>query len=335
MGLIKEYIIPRIFTYICTIFLGLTFSFFIPRFASSDPILEMITRLQKYGSYMDPDEIEKLRDTLMELYGFKGSLIEQYVAFWARLFKGDFGPSLSMFPAPVSEIIFNSLPWTLGLLTLSTITSWVLGNVIGAIAGYFREKKWSHALASFAIVVYPIPYYIMSLILVILFTYVFPIFPLFGGKSIGMKPVLSLEFILDWLYHSFLPSLSLVIVGYGWWFISMRQIVVNTRSEDYVTFGEAAGLSRRKLLTKYVMRNSMLVQVTGLSVSLGNIFSGTLITEMVFAYPGIGSVLYLAVTRADFNLMMGVAVYSIVAVATSILILDLIYPLIDPRIRYR
>ena len=151
----------------------------------------------------------------------------------------------------------------------------------------------------------------------------------------GTRPSLSLSFILDILKHAFLPALSLVIVSYGGWFVSMRALVINTMSEDYVAFAEAMGLSKYKIMFKYVIRNSLLPQVTGLIIQLGSIFNGALVTETVFSYPGLGSILYRAVSDGDFNLMMGIVVYSIIGVASAALVLDLIYPLVDPRIRYR
>lgn len=335
MGVLTEYIIPRICTYILVIFIGITICFLIPRFTPLDPVLAVVNRLSQYGEYYDPQALQVLIESMKELYGLKGSLLDQYIAFLKRLAVGDFGPSLAYFPTPAVSIFQQSLPWTIGLLSMSTLISWILGNFIGGIAGYFSERRWAKTLGVFATIVYPIPYYIMALILIILLTYILPVFPSYGAFTIATTPSLTLEFILDYLYHAFLPALSLVIVGYGWWFLSMRALVINTRSEDYVQFGEATGISRRKLLYQYVIRNSLLPQVTGLSVSIGGIFNGALITEAVFSYPGVGYILLESVLNGDFNLMMTSITYSIIAVATATLLIDLLYPFIDPRIRYK
>jgi len=334
MGVLKNYIIPRLCVYLLVIFIGCTLCFIIPRLTPLDPVTALVSRLSVYGQYYDPEALEQMIEALKELYGLKGSLLDQYIAFLKRVFRGDFGPSLTQFPTPATEVVYRSLPWTIGLLTLSTLISWILGNLIGGITGYFSERKWAKALSVFATVVYPVPYYIMALLLVMLFTYVLPWFPLYGGASASAKQPLSLTFIIDIIKHGFLPALSLVIVGYGWWFLSMRALVINTKTEDFVQFGEAAGLPQGKLL-KYVIQNSLLPQVTGLAMSLGSIFNGALVTEVVFSYPGVGYILYTAITSGDFNLMMAIVTYSIIAVATAVLFLDLIYPLIDPRIRYR
>jgi peptide/nickel transport system permease protein len=251
------------------------------------------------------------------------------------MFSGDLGPSLSAFPTPVSEVIHSSLPWTIGLLLVTTVVSWLIGNIVGGIAGYFSDRKWAKTLASFALVIYPIPYYVLSLTLILFLVYLFPVFPTTGGTTIGVKPSFSLEFIADVIYHASLPGLSLVIAGYGWWFISMRSIVVNIKSEDYVTFCKIVGLKGRRVLFKYVIRNCMLPQITALALSLGSIFTGAMATEVVFGYPGVGSLLYKAVLDGDYNLMTGIISYSILGVATAVLLLDLLYPLVDPRIRYK
>lgn len=336
MKVLKTYIIPRLIQYIFVIFIGITIVFIVPRLTPIDPVQTTINRLSAYGgTYMEPEAIATMQNTLKELYGLEGGIFEQYFAFWKHLFTFDFGPSLSMFPTPVMEIIMNSLPWTLGLLLSTILISWIIGNILGGLAGYFKEKKWSNVLAVVAMSIYPIPYYVMALILVILFVYIFPIFPMTGGYSIGIQPSLSWSFILDVVKHSILPALSLIIIGIGWWFLSMRSMTSNIVAEDFVTYAEFAGLSKNKLLYTYVMRNGILPQITALGLQLGGIFNGAVITEVAFSYPGVGLLLQNSVTSGDFNLLMGISTLSIIAIATASLIIDLIYPLFDPRIRYR
>ncbi|HXL01858.1 MAG TPA: ABC transporter permease [Candidatus Atribacteria bacterium] len=336
MNALKTYVLPRLIQYLVVIFVGITITFIIPRLTPIDPVQSAINRLTSYGGiYMEPQAVESLQNTLKELYGLEGSLLEQYFAFWRHLFTLDFGPSLSMFPAPVIEIIANSLSWTVFLLLTTLLISWIIGNILGGLAGYFKDKKWSNVLAIIAMSIYPIPYYVMALILVILFVYVFPVFPMMGGYSIGVQPSLTWAFILDVLRHSILPAISLIIIGIGWWFLSMRSMTSNVVAEDYVTYIEFAGLPKHKILFSYVMRNAILPQVTALALQIGGIFNGAVITEVAFSYPGVGLLLKNAITNGDFNLMMGIAVFSIIAIATASLVIDLVYPLFDPRIRYR
>lgn len=336
MSLLRRYILPRLVQFFVVIFIGVTVAFLAPRFGPVDPVVTVLNRVTAYGSmYMDPSALEKLRITMVELYGLEGSLPDQYAKFWKRLFRGDFGPSLTMFPTPVITVIHISLPWTAGLLTIAALLSWSIGNILGGLAGYFSDHRWSRVLEIWAMTVYPIPYYIMAVLLLILFGYLFPFFPLVGGYGIGLTPSLSLDFIVNLAKHAFLPALALVIVGIGWWFLSMRSLTATTASEDYVVYAELMGIPRRKVLAQYVMRNSMLPQVTNLALQIGGLFSGSLVTESVFSYPGLGYVLYTAINNGDFSLMMGIVTLSIIGISLAALLVDLIYPLLDPRVRYR
>jgi len=332
---IYVYIVSRIVVYLLVIYVGITICFLIPRLTGASPIEIVIYRISAYGEYYDPDVIKGLKEALEEMYGLKGSLLEQYLAFLRRLFTGDLGVSLTEYPTPVSKLIGRSLPWTIGLLLTTILISWVLGNLIGGIAGYFEDAKWSKFLTGFSIVIHNIPYYVLALCLVFLFSYIIPIFPMMGGFSIGIKPSLSLEFILDVLHHAFLPALSMILVSYGSTFITMRALSITTKSEEFVKYAEIMRLDKRTILYRYVIRNSLLPQVTGLAMSIGNIFTGALALEVVFSYPGLGSLLYRAIINSDYSLIMGITTYSIFGVATAALILDFIYPLIDPRIRYK
>jgi len=328
-----KYIIPRIFQWMIVIFVGVTIVFIVPRLTPMDPVQSIISRVTALID-TDPKAIEKLVETLTDLYGLRGSLLEQYLRFWKHLLSGDLGPSLTMFPASVVDIIKISLPWTIGLMTISTIIAWLLGIILGTLAGYFSNKRWSQILGTVVMCIYPIPYYIIALILVLLFAYLLPIFPLMGGASIGLKPSFSWSFIASLFKHGFLPALSLVIGTIGWIFMSQRALISRLVASDFIVFAETASLPRKKILS-YLIRNSMLPQITDLALSLGGIFSGAIITEQVFSYPGIGVVLYSAILQGDFNLMMGISIFSIIGIATAALVLDLIYPLLDPRIRYK
>ncbi len=255
--------------------------------------------------------------------------------FGGRLIKGDFGPSLFQFPTPVMDLIMISLPWTAGLLITTTIISWIIGNLLGGLAGYFKNKAWAKTLDNISMVLRPIPYYIFSLLLLILFAYLIPIFPSAGGYSVGRRIGFNWAFISDLLIHSFLPAMSLVILGIAANFMTMKLIVSNIVAEDYVMYAKAGGLKESTIAFKYVIKNGLLPQITGLALSLGQIFGGALITEIVFSYPGLGTLLYGAINSGDYNLIMGVTSLSVIGIAGATLLVDLIYPLFDPRIRYR
>ncbi len=335
MLFIKRYLLPRIVQFLVVVFVGITIVFFVPRLTPVDPVQQVISQITSQGAFMDPAAVDALRQSLTELYGLEGGMFQQYFAFWGRLIKGDFGPSLFQFPTPVMDLIMISLPWTAGLLITTTIISWIIGNLLGGLAGYFKNKAWAKTLDNISMVLRPMPYYIFALLLLIIFAYLIPIFPSAGGYSVGRQIGFNWAFISDLLIHSFLPAMSLVILGIAANFMTMKLIVSNIVAEDYVMYAKAGGLKERKIAFKYVIRNGLLPQITGLALSLGQVFGGALITEIVFSYPGIGTLLYGAINSGDYNLIMGVTSLSVIGIAGATLIIDLIYPLFDPRIRYR
>jgi peptide/nickel transport system permease protein len=330
--LFKEFILPRLLQWVLVIFIGVTLTFLIPRLSPVNPVDQAMGRVTAFQT-MNPEATVALRNTLLDLYGLEGNIFDQYISFWQRILQGDLGPSFSAFPRSVNEIIGSAIGWTIGLLGTTVILSWVLGVILGSLAGYYSNRRWSQLLDKAVIVVYPIPYYILAFILLILLTYYIPLFPLVGGAR-GL-PALTWEFVGSLLYYSFLPALSIIIGATAFRFIMAKALTSSEKSSDYVQYAEMAALPRRKILFFYVTRNTMLPQVTDLGLSLGAIFEGALITEVVFGYPGIGSVLYNGIISADYNLIMGITLLSIVGIATASLLVDLSYPLLDPRVRYR
>jgi len=336
MRFVRGYLLPRLLQYVWVILLGITVVFFIPRLAGQDPILEKIAQIQSQGAYLGPAAVESLIETYKELYGLEGTLFNQYVSMWRRIFTFNFGPSFFQYPTSVSELLGTYLPWTIGLLLTSTLLAWILGNVMGAIAGYFSQRHWSKSLDIMVMLIRPIPHYIFGVLILLLFAYVWKLFPAGGGGMLGgRRTVLNLRFILDVLYHSFLPALALIILGGATWFQQMKLLVQNVKNEDFVQYAKAGGVKEQLIVSRYILRNALLPQITQLTLLFGQIFTGALIIEMVFSYPGIGLLLYMAVTRGDYNLIMGITVLSILTITTAVLILDLLYPLLDPRIRHR
>jgi len=331
LGFIKSYALPRVIQWAVVILVGTTITFIIPRLLPTDPVEQTLRRVST--SQIDPRAVETFRQTLTDLYGLQGTPVEQYVRFWTRLLRADLGPSLGAFPTPVTQIIRDGLPWTVGLLGVSTIISWLVGIVLGTLAAYFPRSRWSNLIGGILITVYPVPYFILALVLVLIFAYYIPLFPLVGGSS--GSPSNLLPFVLSILQHSFLPALSLVMLGTAFRFIVARALASTVISSDAVTYAEVAGLPRRRIIFGYILRNSLLPQVTDLALALGALFEGALITEYVFSYPGIGYRLYTAIQQSDFNMIMGITIFSIIGIATAALVIDLLYPVFDPRVRYR
>ncbi|AHF87931.1 ABC transporter permease [Rhizobium leguminosarum] len=326
------FVLKRFGQFLLVVFLGVTITFFVTHLTPIDPVEESIGAITQMGQ-SDPNAIELMRQSLRELYGMEGSIWQQYLNFWLRLATGDLGPSLSAFPTPVSTIILRSLPWTIGLMTVSTLITFVLGNALGALAGYYRKDMVLKAVSLVFIALLPIPYYILAFVLLIVFGYLWPVLPINGGYEMNANLDLSFALVFDILKHSILPALSLILVGAGSWLIGMRALVSNIITEDYVVFAELGGVPKRKILRSYIARNAMVPQFTGLAMSLGAIFNGTVITEIVFGYPGIGNLLIEAVHAGDYSLVLGLSALSIVGVAAAVFIIDILSPLIDPRIK--
>ncbi|MEZ4866994.1 MAG: ABC transporter permease [Caldilineaceae bacterium] len=328
-----RFLLSRLLTYLLVVWLGITIVFFVPRFIPGNPVEAMLGKLLSQGTTMDPKLVESMRQTLTELFGLEGTVWEQYISFLKRVvLTQDFGPSLSYYPTPVSMLIAQKLPWSLGLMLSALLISWCLGNFIGLLAGYHNDKGASKAIETAAMVVYPVPYYIFALLLIILFAYVWPVFP-YAFQVSGVPG--SWPWIKSVAYNSFLPLMSIVTVSLGWWIISMKAMAIDTKEEDFVQYARFRGVNDNKVMVSYVARTAVLPQITVLGLSIGGVFGGSLITEILFGYPGIGTLVYKAIIGTDYNLIMGAISISIVAVATATLVLDLVYPFIDPRIRYK
>lgn len=332
MSLFKSYILPRLVQWVMVIFIGVTVTFLIPRLSPVNPVDQAIVRATAFQT-LSPEATLALRESLMDLYGLDGSLWDQYVSFWQRVIRADLGPSFTSFPNTVNMMIGKAIGWTVGLLGTTVLIAWGLGIILGGLAGYFQDRWWSKLLENTLVVIYPIPYYIIAFVLLMVLAYYFPIFPLVGGGK--GTPSFTWNYISSLLEHSFLPGLSIILGATAFRFIMAKALATVEVSSDHVKYAEMAALPKRKILFSYVIRNTMLPQVTDLGLSLGAIFEGALITEVVFGYPGIGNALYVGIISADYNMIMGVTLLSIVGIATASLIVDLTYPFFDPRVRYR
>ena len=230
-------------------------------------------------------------------------------------------------------LVMRALPWTVFLLSTSVLVTWTLGNLFGGLAGYFQNNRLLKVFGVAAMGVQPIPYYIVAFLFLIFFGFVWPILPISGAYAMDVEPGWNIDFILSVIQHAILPVTSLIVVGFGTWFLGMRALVSNIVTEDYVTYAELAGVPRRRVVPSYVMRNAAVPQFTALALALGSIFSGTIITEQVYTYPGLGTLLVDAVNSGDSSTVLAVSTVSIAAVAVAIFIVDLLHPLLDPRIR--
>lgn len=317
---------------LAVIFFGVSATFLVTHMSPIDPVETALNRMTSRSNFA-PEAITALRNALTDLYGVSEPLPNQYINFWLRLFRGDLGPSLLAFPTPAMTLVMRALPWTVCLLSLATLITFTIGNILGGLAGYYQDSRLLKVFGIAAISVQPIPYYIVAFIMLILFGFVWPVLPISGGFAMDVTPGWNWPFVSSVIQHATLPAMTLVLTGFGGWFLGMRALVSNVVTEDYVTYAELAGVDHKTIVGGYVMRNALMPQITGLAMALGGVFSGTVITEQVFNYPGLGSLLIDAVNAGDYSLVLAVATVSITAVALAIFVVDLLYPILDPRVR--
>ncbi len=331
MASYARHIAERIVIFLATVFISVTVVFFAPRMVPGDPLGALTAKLASVGVSLGSKE---LVDAYAQRFGLNKPVLEQYVSYLHQISQGDLGYSIASFPTTVDELLRQALPWTVGLLLMTTIISWILGSIIGGIVGWSSGKsRLLQGLVPIALVLYTIPYYILAIILIFLFAFLWPIFPITGAYSAGAHVELTPQFALDVLRHAALPAFSIVLVSLGWWFLSMRSLIVMVKDEDFITWAQAKGLPGRRIFWAYAFRNALLPQVTGLALSLGQIVGGALVTETIFGYPGIGYLIFSSIKTLDYPVIQGSILLIVVSVASVNLIIDLIYPLIDPRIR--
>ncbi|MEV0005343.1 ABC transporter permease [Micromonospora sp. NPDC050980] len=322
-----RFLLQRVAFYLFTAWAAITLNFFIPRMVPGDPVQSLISRNQ---GRISADSIASLR----VLFGLDSdrNLWQQYVAYWGQLLHGDLGLSFTFFPAPVSEVIGNSLPWTVGLVGVTTIVSFLLGTALGVGAGW-RRGSWIDGLLPATTFLSSIPYFWLGLVAIALFAGPGSFFPSSGGYEPGLVPAFDAYFIPSAIQHSLLPAATILVSSMSGWILSMRNMMVTVASEDYITVAHAKGLSERRVALSYAARNALLPNVSGFALSLGLIVGGTLLVEIVFSYPGLGFQLFQAVGYKDYPLMQGIFLIITISVLVANLLADVAYLLLDPRTR--
>ena len=326
------YYIRRIFLFIIVIITAISLNFFLPRWTGQDPVQQKIVQLE-IESGGGGGEKSELIESYRKKFGLDKSLADQYLTYVFSTIKLDFGYSISLYPSKVADLIGRALPWTLGLLTVSTLISFLVGSLVGAYLTWSRGKIILESVIPILFVFSAIPFYLLGLVLIWLFAFELSWFPLFGGYRPTTIPDKSLKFFLEILEHSILPAFSIILAQSGFWALGMRSMMVTTKGEDYMTLAEAKGLSSKRIFFNYGVRNAILPQVTALALSLSHIISGAILVEIVFSYPGIGSLLYQGIKAFDYFIIQGVVFILVISIAFSMLLIDLIYPLIDPRVK--
>jgi peptide/nickel transport system permease protein len=321
----------RLFLFVVVIWLASTINFFVPRLTPRNPIEEKLLSLTEFGG--SAVDIQSLVKAYNAKFGLDRPLVLQYLTYLNDVVHFDLGYSIADYPTRVATILQRALPWTIGLLLTTTVLAFLTGTILGALTVWQQAPRLFQFLVPLLMIFSAIPFYLIGLTLIYIFAVVLQWLPLGGGMGIRTMPEWSFSFVMEIITHSILPACSILIASIGVWALSMRGMMVTVQGEDYMTFAEALGLTNRRRFLQYGLRNAILPQVTLLALSLGHILSGSILVEIVFGYPGVGQQLFRAIQTLDYFLIYGIVLVLICAIAVAMLIVDLIYPLLDPRIR--
>ena len=321
------YLVRRTVFYVVTAIVALSMNFFIPRLMPGNPIDSLLAR---FTGRVTPRTLAAL-DALFGLRHRSG-LWSQYVSYWVTLFHGNLGVSFTYFPTPVTHVIGSSLPWTVVLVGVCTVLSFVLGTVIGCVVGWRPGSVLDNVLPVTTFFS-SIPYFWLGLVALFLFSSVLHWFPISGAYNTSVTIGWTWGFVGTALYHAVLPSVTLVVSTLSFWVLRMRNMMVTTLGEDYVLLAEAKGLSRLRIMGVYAARNAILPNIASFAMALGFVVTGSILLEVVFSYPGIGFVLYQAVSNEDYPLMQGIFLVVTLVVLIANFLADFCYVLLDPRAR--
>jgi peptide/nickel transport system permease protein len=324
-----SFIIRRLVFYLVAAWVALTINFFIPRLMPGNPVESIMA---KFPGTLQPAAYHALEAMLG--VGHPGSIWHQYTTYLVDIFHFDFGTSVSEYPAQVSTLLGETLPWTIILVGSATVIAFLIGTALGIAAGWRHGGGLDRALPGLMFL-QAIPYFFFALILLELFAVRLHVFPIAQGYSQGLVPGWHWDFISSAIYHSLLPAITIVLASIAGWMLQMRNVMITTIGEDYVVAAQAKGLPNRRVVIAYAARNAILPQLQGFGLAVGFVVSGALIMEIVFSYPGIGLLLVSAVTSNDYPLMQAIFLVITFAVLLANLIVDLIIVFVDPRARTR
>jgi len=326
-------IVKRVLFLMLVIWSAATIVFFVPRLSDTNPIRERFAELARTGGF-SPADLEVIIESYIKQFGLDNPLWQQYWDYMGQIIRFDFGYSLNRYPSTVIELIMQAIPWTLSLMLVTTILSFVIGNLLGALSAWPRAPAWVRAVATPFILLTGVPPVIMGVLLLFFIGFRLKLLPLGGAYSIGIVPDWNdFAFWMDLIRHQILPGLALVLGSVGGWVLSMRGMGITIQGEDYVTFAEHKGITPGRIFRDYYLRNTLLPQATGLALALGTVVTSAIIVEGLFGLPGIGTALNNAIRSNDFPVIYGIVLFITAAVATIMVLMEFVYPLLDPRIR--
>lgn len=328
-----NFIVRRVLLFLLTVWVAATLIFILPRLTGQDPVKEkLLLEAQRGGSIQSG--MNEMAQIYSERLGLNQPIMVQYRNYLYDLARLDFGVSISYFPRTVNDIIADSIIWSIGLMGTVITLAFLLGTFAGALLGWSRSPGWlSYAFMPF-LTFSAIPQYMLGLVLMFIFAVGLNWLPLFGAYAPGTIPNMSLDYILQVMRHALLPGLAIMLSAVGFWAIGMRGMMINTQGEDFMIQADAKGLKGARIFFRYALRNALLPQTTGLAISFGTLLTGAVLVEVLFLYPGLGNTLFQAIRVSDFFQITGIVMTIVISLAFMTMLIDLIYPLIDPRVSY-
>jgi len=325
----RKFFLNKFFWLLITIVFAFILNFILPRLMPGDPVAAIIARVAQGMS--SSTGMKDVYEQYTKLFGTDKTIIEQFFIYVKNVIHGNFGLSFSQYPRPVSDIIHSAIMWTVCLQFPAILVSWILGNLLGALAAYIK-KGFDKVLMPISIFISNIPAFGMAIILLVIFGVELKWFPTSGGYGFDLIPNMSLKFIWSVIVHYQLPFWSIVLTAIGGQAIGMRSMSIYELNADYVKYSRFMGI-KDKTIVKYVFRNAMLPQITGLALSLGTMVGGALVAEIIFSYPGLGYTLLNGIMGQDYPLISAVTMIITIMVVMANFLIEIIYGLIDPRIR--
>jgi len=318
-----------------TVWLGATVIFIIPRLAPGDPVAAMVAQMSSQSGRVENSA--EMIEAWRARFGLDDPMHVQYLRYMWNSLRFDLGYSLRFFPTTVAELIQRNMPWTIRLLVIASFVSVLGGNAIGALMGWRRTPKVVRNLLPLALTFSSVPPFMMALGLIYVFAFGLDWFPVSQGigRGLGTEWQWTWEYVKSAIHHAVLPVLAIFVTGMGGWALGMRGMMITTDGEDYMILAQAKGLRPARVFWRYGVRNAILPQFTAVALSMGYIVSGQILVEFMFAYPGMGTLLNVGIMNGDYTLIQGVAFMLIITTALAVLIVDLVYPLLDPRITYQ
>lgn len=325
-----SYIVRRVVVSIVTVYVVISLSFVLVRLMPGNAMDVLFNQLLKQGGLTTQQIYQKIKF----LYGLEphAPLWQQYVQYISNASRGDFGQSILTPGESVLHVILQALPWTIFSVAISLLLSFFIGIAAGTVMAAYRKRFSGKIITVVSTLLSAVPNYLIALLLILLLADLHPIFPSGGAYSSTVAPGWSLPFVASVISHVLLPVATYVITAFGAWALAMKGSVTTTLGADYIRAAESRGLRQQRILQTYIGRNAMLPMVTALALSLGGLFGGSVFIETIFSYPGIGYYLIQAVNSRDYPIMMGCFILITVAVVCANFVVDLLYPLVDPRV---